>query len=131
MKQNSGWLATFSASARTALHSHSTSFRSGHITGINRKPRCTSVSQILLLRRKTSVNADVIFNFVFENRERAPSETFIILLISSINMVEKYQKITVGGLLIKDDKVLVVRRSSAEPYLTGYYELPGGKVDFG
>jgi len=85
----------------------------------------------LLLRRKTSVNADVIFNFVFENRERAPSETFIILLISSINMVEKYQKITVGGLLIKDDKVLVVRRSSAEPYLTGYYELPGGKVDFG
>ena len=46
-------------------------------------------------------------------------------------MVEKYQKITVGGLLVKDNKVLVVRRSSAEPYLTGYYELPGGKVDFG
>ena len=46
-------------------------------------------------------------------------------------MAEKYQKITVGGLLVKDNKVLVVRRSSAEPYLTGYYELPGGKVDFG
>ncbi|MEA3430051.1 MAG: NUDIX hydrolase [Nanoarchaeota archaeon] len=46
-------------------------------------------------------------------------------------MTEKYQKITVGGLLVKDNKVLVVRRSSAEPYLTGYYELPGGKVDFG
>jgi len=37
---------TFSPSARTSLHSHSTSFRSGHITGINRKPRCTSLSQI-------------------------------------------------------------------------------------
>lgn len=45
--------------------------------------------------------------------------------------MEKYQKITVGGLLIKEGKVLVVRRSTAEPYLTGYYELPGGKVDFG
>jgi len=46
-------------------------------------------------------------------------------------MPKKYQKISVGGLLYHNGKVLVVRRSSAEHYLTGYYELPGGKVDFG
>ncbi len=46
-------------------------------------------------------------------------------------MKEKYQKITVGGFLCHKGKVLVVRRSSAEPYLTGFYELPGGKVEFG
>lgn len=43
----------------------------------------------------------------------------------------KYQKITVAGFLCVDDKVLVIRRSEKETYLTGYYELPGGKVDFG
>lgn len=46
-------------------------------------------------------------------------------------MNSKYQKIAVGGLLVKNNKVLVVRRSFAEKYLTGYYELPGGKIDFG
>jgi 8-oxo-dGTP diphosphatase len=46
-------------------------------------------------------------------------------------MKEKYQKITVGGFLCRSGKILVVRRSSAEPYLTGFYELPGGKVEFG
>jgi len=46
-------------------------------------------------------------------------------------MSGKYQKITASGLLVKENKVLVIRRSSAESYLTGYYELPGGKVDFG
>ena len=46
-------------------------------------------------------------------------------------MQEKYQKITVGGLLIKDNKALIVRRSAEEGYLTGFYELPGGKIDFG
>lgn len=46
-------------------------------------------------------------------------------------MEEKYQKITVGGALIVDKKVLILRRSSKEPFLTGYYELPGGKIDFG
>ena len=45
--------------------------------------------------------------------------------------MEKYQKITVGGLLVKNGKVLVVRRSSKEDFLPGYYELPGGKVEFG
>ena len=41
------------------------------------------------------------------------------------------QKISVGGMLVKDGKVLVVRRSNVEEVLSGYYELPGGKVDFG
>ncbi|MBT3304187.1 NUDIX domain-containing protein [Candidatus Woesearchaeota archaeon] len=41
------------------------------------------------------------------------------------------QKISVGGMLVKDGKVLVVRRSSVEEVLSGYYELPGGKVEFG
>jgi len=45
-------------------------------------------------------------------------------------MKGKVQKITVAGLLVLDDKVLVVRRSQNESYLPGYYELPGGKVDF-
>jgi len=43
----------------------------------------------------------------------------------------QYQKITVGGLLYHENKVLVIRRSSKESYLTGFYELPGGKIDFG
>ena len=46
-------------------------------------------------------------------------------------MKEKYQKITVGGLLIENNKALVVKRSPHEKFLGGYYELPGGKVDFG
>jgi 8-oxo-dGTP diphosphatase len=46
-------------------------------------------------------------------------------------MSEKHQKITVGGLLIVDNKVLVVKRSAKEKNFSGLYELPGGKVDFG
>lgn len=46
-------------------------------------------------------------------------------------MNNKFQKIAVGGFLVKDDKVLIVRRSQNEKFLPGYYELPGGKVDFG
>ncbi len=46
-------------------------------------------------------------------------------------MAEKYQKITVGGMLVRDGKVLIVRRSSSEEFYPGHYELPGGKVDFG
>lgn len=46
-------------------------------------------------------------------------------------MNEKYQKITVGGLLVVDGKILIVRRSEKEDTLKGFYELPGGKVDFG
>lgn len=32
---------------------------------------------------------------------------------------------------MKDDKVLVIQRSQREKFLPGYFELPGGKVDFG
>jgi len=45
--------------------------------------------------------------------------------------MEKYQKISTNGLLIIDRKILVVRRSKDEDFLAGYYEVPGGKVDFG
>ena len=45
--------------------------------------------------------------------------------------MDNYQKITVAGLLIKDGKVLVIKRARNERYLAGMYELPGGKVDFG
>jgi 8-oxo-dGTP diphosphatase len=41
------------------------------------------------------------------------------------------QKIVSTGLLMKDNKVLVIQRSERESFLPGYYELPGGKVDFG
>jgi 8-oxo-dGTP diphosphatase len=32
---------------------------------------------------------------------------------------------------MKDNKVLVIQRSQREKFLPGYFELPGGKVDFG
>ena len=47
------------------------------------------------------------------------------------NMTDKHQKICVGGMLLRDNKVLVVRRSARETLFPGMYELPGGKVDFG
>jgi len=43
----------------------------------------------------------------------------------------KYQKIVVSGCLIKNGKVLLIRRSINETFLPGYHELPGGKVEFG
>lgn len=33
--------------------------------------------------------------------------------------------------MVKDDKVLIVKRSEVETFLPNYYELPGGKVEFG
>ncbi|WP_051272019.1 NUDIX domain-containing protein [Shimazuella kribbensis] len=41
------------------------------------------------------------------------------------------QKVVSTGFLMKDNKVLVIQRSQKEKFLPGYYELPGGKVDFG
>jgi len=32
---------------------------------------------------------------------------------------------------MQNNKVLIVRRSDAETFLPGYYEMPGGKCDFG
>jgi 8-oxo-dGTP diphosphatase len=42
-----------------------------------------------------------------------------------------YQKIVVSGLLCHQGKALVIQRSLDEPFLPGFFELPGGKVDFG
>lgn len=41
------------------------------------------------------------------------------------------QTIFVNVLLLKDGKVLLVRRSDNERLLPGYYELPGGRVELG
>jgi len=41
------------------------------------------------------------------------------------------QKIVVSGVLVHNGKALLVRRSASETFLAGYYEFPGGKVDFG
>ena len=41
------------------------------------------------------------------------------------------QIITVRGIIKRDDKVLLLRRSGGNPQFEGLYELPGGKVDFG
>lgn len=46
-------------------------------------------------------------------------------------MGDKYQKIVVTGFLINKGKVLAVKRSEKETFLPGYFELPGGKIDFG
>lgn len=45
--------------------------------------------------------------------------------------MEKFQKIVVTGFLVKDKKVLLVKRSSNEKFLPEYWELAGGKVEFG
>ena len=45
--------------------------------------------------------------------------------------MEKIQKIGVSGFIYNNGKVLIVRRSKKEKFMTGYYDLPGGKVEFG
>ena len=45
--------------------------------------------------------------------------------------MERIQKVSVGGFLLRDGKALIIRRSEREEQLAGYYELPGGKVEFG
>ncbi|MBH8601382.1 NUDIX domain-containing protein [Thermoactinomyces sp. CICC 23799] len=46
-------------------------------------------------------------------------------------MSKEYQKIVVSGFLHHQGKVLVIQRSLDETFLPGFFELPGGKVDFG
>lgn len=48
-----------------------------------------------------------------------------------MSKLEQYQKIVVSGFLYHQGKVLVIQRSLAETFLPGFFELPGGKVDFG
>lgn len=45
--------------------------------------------------------------------------------------MEKYQKVSVTAFVHKDGKVLVLKRSERETFLPGFFELPGGKVEFG
>ena len=44
--------------------------------------------------------------------------------------MERTVKVSVGGFLLRDGKALIVRRSEHEEQLSGYYELPGGRVEF-
>lgn len=45
--------------------------------------------------------------------------------------IKVYQKIVCTGFIFHQGKTLIVERSLRETFLPGYYELPGGKVDFG
>jgi len=46
--------------------------------------------------------------------------------------MDKYQKVGVCGLIIRDDgKYLVVRRSKVNDFRPNVYDLPGGSVEFG
>ncbi|MDD4333220.1 MAG: NUDIX hydrolase [Patescibacteria group bacterium] len=46
-------------------------------------------------------------------------------------MVEKIQKISVTAFILFNNKVLILKRSKQEKFLPNYYEMPGGKVEFG
>ena len=41
------------------------------------------------------------------------------------------QNIVCTGFVYHQEKTLIIQRSLQETFLTGFYELPGGKVDFG
>lgn len=45
--------------------------------------------------------------------------------------MDKIQKIGVTAFIFHDNKVLLVRRSQNESFLPGFYEMPGGKIEFG
>lgn len=45
--------------------------------------------------------------------------------------MEKFQKIVATGFVSRDGKALILKRSSKEKFLPEYWELPGGKVNFG
>lgn len=45
--------------------------------------------------------------------------------------MKRIQKIVATGYLSHDERVLLIKRSDAESFLPGYYEMPGGKCDFG
>jgi 8-oxo-dGTP diphosphatase len=44
---------------------------------------------------------------------------------------DKIQKIGVSAFIYKDGKALILRRSKKEKFMAGYYDMPGGKVEFG
>ncbi|AYQ31183.1 NUDIX hydrolase [Runella sp. SP2] len=41
------------------------------------------------------------------------------------------QKVSVSGIVEYEQKILLVQRSLQQEFLPGYFEFPGGKVDFG
>lgn len=43
----------------------------------------------------------------------------------------KIQKIGVSAFIFNNGRVLLLRRSTKEEFLPGYFEMPGGKVEFG
>lgn len=45
--------------------------------------------------------------------------------------MEKIQKIVATGFISNNEKVLIIERSKNEKFLPGYWELPGGKINFG
>ena len=45
--------------------------------------------------------------------------------------MERHKRVSVSGFLTRDGRALIVRRSHVEEQLPGYFELPGGKVEFG
>jgi len=45
--------------------------------------------------------------------------------------MDKIQKIGVSAFIIKDGKLLIVKRAKNETFLAEFYEIPGGKVEFG
>lgn len=43
----------------------------------------------------------------------------------------KYTKVAVHGLIKKGDKFLVTRRALNDDYMPGYWDIPGGTIEFG
>jgi len=46
-------------------------------------------------------------------------------------MDKKYTKVAAHGLIKKGDKYLVTRRADSDDYMPGYWDAPGGTLDFG
>jgi 8-oxo-dGTP diphosphatase len=46
-------------------------------------------------------------------------------------MAGKTQKIGVTAFILNGNKLLITRRSADESFLPGYYEMPGGIIEFG
>ena len=45
--------------------------------------------------------------------------------------MEKHQKVCVGAFLFNKGKVLIMKRSKKEKFMPGYWDIPGGKMEFG
>lgn len=45
--------------------------------------------------------------------------------------MEKHQRIAVAGFLYRDGETLIMRRADSESFLPGFWDIPGGKSEFG